>query len=139
MQFNELTSDDLRIILSVGLGIVIAITGCIRTRLIIKRREQQKKKAIETGDIIKAGIVKTWRDSDDDTYHGVYEYTINGKTKRYSVSGGYGTPCSYLNLYYDDVSKKVFSDYDRPQLGYNFSILLGIIAGVAVMFFTNRM
>lgn len=137
--------DNFRITVSIAVGILTAIILGVLTRRKIVTRKKQKELAIQTGKVIKAKCVQVYKDYDTDentgvrneTYHGVYEYTVNGKTKRYRVFGRGDLPRVFLPLYYANSPKKVFSDYDNIGLNYNLSILLGILSGVLTMFLTD--
>ena len=93
---------------------------------------QERDKAIERGHVIKAKLVKSWVEHDDDNEcwsHATYEYTVNGKTKNYrTYFKGRNTQHRVLNLYYLDNPKKVFST-DDYQVGNRKGLLrLFIIA-----------
>ena len=138
--------DNARVMISVTVGILIAVILCVMTRRKIVTRKKQKELAIQTGKVIKAKCVQVYRDYDTDedtgvrevTYHGVYEYTVDGKTERYRVFSKGDLPHTYLPLYYADPPRKVFSDYDNVRLGYGFAILLGIVSGVLTMLLTGH-
>lgn len=141
---NGWADEDPRLILAVIVGILVAVIYGIFTHRKIIRRKKQKQQAIELGHIIKAKRVKIYKQSDttesgaiETHYSGVYEYTVNGKTKRYRVHSDSGLPLIELNLYYADTPAKVFSDYEHYQLGYNIGILLGIAAGMLTMYVTG--
>lgn len=143
---NEWAQEDLRVIVSVVVGIATAVILGVMTHRKIAKREKQKQISIQTGKVIKAKCVQVYREYDTDedtgvrdvTYHGVYEYTVDGKTKRYRVFDKGGLPRDHLPLYYVDTPRKAFSDYDNVQLGYNLAGLLGIVAGVLTMFLTDH-
>lgn len=143
---NKWKEEDLRVTVSVVVGISTAVICGVMTHRKIVARKKQKEIAIQTGKVIKAKCVQVYRDYDTDedtgvrdvTYHGVYEYTVDGKTKRYRVFDRGGLPHDHLPLYYADSPRKVFSDYDNVQLGYNLAGLLGIVAGLLTMFLTDR-
>ena len=137
--------DDIRSWLSIAVGILTAVVCGVMTRRKIVTRNKQKEFAIRTGRIIQAKCVQVYRDCDTNedtgtrkvTYHGVYTYTVDGKTKRYRVFSNGGLPRIYLPLYYTDSSRKVFSDYDNNQLGYNLAGLLGVAAAFLTMYLTD--
>ncbi len=137
--------DNLRVWLSVAVGISTAVIWGIMNRRKIVTRKKQKELAIQTGKVIKAKCVQVYRDYDTDentgvrnvTYHGIYEYTVDGKTKHYRVHNRGGLPRDYLPLYYADSPRKVFSDYDNVHLGYNLAALLGIAVGLLTMWLTG--
>jgi hypothetical protein len=144
MEYIEMI-DDIRTWLSIAVGILTAVVWGIMTRRKITARKEQKESAIRSGKVIKAKCVQIYRDYDTDentgsrnvTYHGVYEYTVDGKTKRYRVFSNGGLPSFYLPLYYADSPRKVFSDYDNINLGYNLAGLLGFAAGFLTMYLTG--
>ncbi len=137
--------DNIRTRISIAVGILTAVVLGVMNRRKIVKRKKQKELAIRTGKVIKAKCVQVYRDYDTDestgsqqvTYHGVYEYTVDGKTKRYRVFSNGGLPSVYLPLYYADSPRKVFSDYDNIHLGYNLAGLLGVAAGFLTMYLTG--
>ena len=139
------TIDHIRIWISIAVGILTTVVLGVMNRRKIVKRKKQKELAIRRGKVIRAKCVQVYRDYDTDentgtqqlTYHGVYEYTVDGKTKRYRVFSNGGLPRSYLPLYYADSPRKVFSDYDNIQLGYNLAILLGVAVGFLTMYLTG--
>ena len=142
---NGWKDTDPRVILAYIAGILTTVLWCIRTRRKIADRKKQKELAIQAGRVIKAKCVSYYsgQETDDSTgkqeyvNRGTYEYTVDGKTKRYSAHSNGGLPYVFLYLYYTDSPNKVFSDYDRPELGYNLAGLLGIAAGVLTLFLTG--
>ena len=142
---NQWTEEDPRLVLSVVAGILTAVLLCVMTHRKITLRNKQRQLAIEAGRVIDAKRVSIYRDIDTDentgarevTYHGTYEYTLDGKTRRYRVNSKSGLPSICLHLYYTDPPRKVFSDFDSPQLGYNVSLLLGIVACLLTMYLTG--
>ena len=137
--------DDIRTWLSIAVGIMTAVVCGVITHRKIAAQKKQRELAIQTGRVIRAKCVQVYRDYDTDestatrkvTYHGVYEYTVEGKTKRYRVFSNGGLPTVYLPLYYADSPRKVFSDYDNNELGYNLAGLLGVAAAFLTMYLTN--
>ena len=71
------------------------------------------------------------------TYRGVYEYEVDGQTKRHRVISKRTLPYVFLYLYYTDTPKKVFSDYDNLETGYSTACLLGIGALLLTMYLTG--
>ena len=129
--------ESIRVWISIAVGILTTVILVRKTRRKIATRKKQKELAIQTGKVIRAKCVSYYRDDDTDeqtgirsvTYHGTYEYTVDGKTKRYNVFSEGGLPTIYLPLYYTDSPKKVFSDYDHTDLGYNWACLVGVVVG----------
>ena len=129
--------ESIRVWISIAVGILTTVILARKTRRKIATRKKQKELAIQTGKVIRAKCVSYYRDDDTDeqtgirsvTYHGTYEYTVDGKTKRYNVFSEGGLPTIYLPLYYTDSPKKVFSDYDHTDLGYNWACLVGVVVG----------
>ena len=137
--------DNIRTWISIAVGILTAVALIVMNRRKIVKRKKQKELAIRTGKIIKAKCLQVYEEWDTDeqtgyqtvTHHGVYEYTVNGKTKRYNVFSKGGLPRVYLPLYYADSPRKVFSDYDNIHLGYHLACLLGVAAGLLTMYLTS--
>lgn len=137
--------DNFRVWFSVAVGILITVVWGIKTRRKIVTQKKQKETAIREGKVIKAKCVQVYQDYDTDenagtrsvTYHGTYEYTVDGKTKRYKVFSNGGLPSVYLPLYYTDSPRKVFSDYDNVRLGYNLAGVLGVVGGFLTMYLTG--
>lgn len=142
---DSFTKTDPRIILALLIGFSITFFCIIISKRKEKAQEKRKRSAIEKGNIIKAKRVKIYQHrntSDSDvteiTYHGRYEYTIDGKTKYYAVHSENGLPSIYLDLYYTNSPHKVFSDYDRVgRVGFGVAVLLGIAACILTMYLTG--
>lgn len=142
---NKWGSEDPRILLSVAVGILTAVIWGVKTRRKIVSQKKQKEIAIQTGKVIRAKCKQIYRHYDTDentgardiTVHGVYEYTVDGKTRQYRVYSRGGLPHLFLNLYYTKSPRKVFSDYDNNELGYSVAGLLGIAACLLTMYLTG--
>lgn len=141
---NGWAQEDPRVILAVVVGILVTVCWIVRTHRKKKRREQEKKAAIEAGRVIKARRMKISEDIDETdtgtreyTYRGVYEYEVDGQTKRHRVISKRTLPYVFLYLYYTDTPKKVFSDYDNLETGYSTACLLGIGALLLTMYLTG--
>ena len=141
---NGWKNEDPRIIVSVLVGLAVMIILCIRTHMSHASKRKQKQIAIEKGHIIKARCINVYDDYDSSSdnsehfFHGTYEYTVDGKTKRYRAISQGTLPTTELDLYYKNSPHKVFSDFDGlPQNGYTLSILLGIVAGVLTLYLTG--
>lgn len=139
---NGWANEDPRVILAIIIGIAVVVIWSIKTHRTIAHRSKVKEDAIKNNQVIKAKIVKHWiernsKKGKQNCYHGVYEYMINGETRKYSIHSDYGIPMIELNLYYDESSNKFFSDYDHENLSYNVGILLGIAALLLTLFFTG--
>lgn len=139
---NGWSDTDPRITLAAFIGIAVFVFCMIKTRHKEKQREKQKQIAIEKGNVIHAKRISMKkyhdRDNNDTTYHGRYEYTVNGKTKHYAVHSKHGLPAIHLDLYYTKSPKKVFSDYDYvDKMGFGFAVLLGIAACILTMYLTG--
>ena len=139
--FNNITiengwkDEDPRVVLSVAIGfLVVAFFSILASRL-NKKRQRDKEKAIKLGHVIKAELVRHFKDGDKES--GTYKYVVNGKTKRISVSGDYGVPLSYLYLYYVDSPEKAFSDYDDFNWGCGVGILMGIGTIILMLYLTG--
>jgi len=139
--FNNMTiengwkDEDPRVVLSVAIGFLVCVFFNIWSSRQNKKRQRDKKKTIELGHVIKAELVKHFKDGDKKS--GTYEYVVNGKTKRISVYGKHGVPLSYLHLYYVDTPEKAFSDYDDFHWGCGTGILMGIGTIILMLYLTG--
>lgn len=137
------TDEDPRVILATVLGIFVAVVLMVISHRREVKRKEQKQTAIQLGNVITAKRVKVWKswkttDSgrEETYYNGTYEYTVNGKTKRYSIGNKMSVPLTDLYLYYVDSPKKVFSDYDT-RWGFSIAVLLGIATCILTLLLTG--
>lgn len=141
MDFSGWTNEDPRIILATGLGFVVAILVYRWNRNIHKKLERIKAECIENGTVIRAKCIKTFRTHEDDgdsRQHGIYEYELKGKTRKYRYSSTRGVQYGQINLYYGKGVRKPFSDDDIPaRFAPSVAILAGIVTVLLTLHFTG--
>lgn len=138
---NGWSGEDIRVILAVFGGGAVTALYFVRTALRSRRRAERREEAIKNKRVIKAqrvkySVIRGAERGESDDYHGVYEYEVDGRKKKYSITAHYDIPL-VLHLYYDKSPEQVFSDYDKSRLGYSVGILLGIAAVILILFLTG--
>ena len=131
--------EDPRIVAASLLGIFTFIILNILLYKSEKRKKNLKQQSIENNTAIEGRVVDHGKlnDSDDSKrtyyYYGTYEYTVNGKIKKYRIHSESRVP-NTIKLYPKNSSMtKFFSDYDKLA---NAAIAFNALAAIAVCIFT---
>lgn len=87
--------------------------------------EKKVQKAIKDGHVIEGKLIDSWHNRDDDnnkTYHGTYEYEINGKKRKYrTIFLTNSKPPSIIHLFYNKSPRRLFAKKE-----YHYNAILGI-------------
>lgn len=128
--------EDPRIVAASLLGIFTFVILNILLYKSEKRKKKLKQQSIENNTAIEGKVLKHGRFRDSErtwTYYGTYEYTVNGKIKKYRIHSQCHVP-NTIKLYPKNSSMtKFFSDYDKLA---NAAIAFNAIAAIAVCIFT---
>lgn len=130
--------EDPRFVAASLLGIATFIILSILLYKSQKRKKKLKQQAIDNNTVIEAKLISRHRRHDSDSYSGTYRYTVNGKTKEYSIDSEFNVPDT-IKLYPKNSSiTKFFSDYDRTSnAGIAFNALAAIAVHVIVLLVTR--
>ncbi len=129
--------EDPRVVAATLLGIFTFVILSIMLHKEEKRKKALKQQAIENNTVVSAYMVSHYRSHDSESnttyYHGTYRYTLNGKSKKYSIYSEYGLP-DVISLYPKNIKgTKFFSEYDR---NVHAGIAFNVLAAIAVCVFT---
>lgn len=127
----------------VGIVVMFAVAilelVLIKKGVLLSRSERRLAKAKAAGHMLKATLVKTtFKDqSANGNYHeriytGVYEYQVNGRTRKTYVHSKDSKPSNVVTMYYVSNPEKAFTEEESG--GGIFTIMLMLIpllAGIA--------
>ena len=129
-------SDDIIKNIAGYLGIAVFVI----LNVLLYRSEKQKKKlkqqSEENNTFITARLISSYkqydRDSNESEYHGEYEYTVNGKIKKYRTYSINPLPVTIKMYPQNREGTKFFSDYGHDKVGA--AIALNGLAAIAAGF-----
>lgn len=82
-----------------------------------KRLDKKVQKAIDNKHIINATLISSHVNRDRDTCYGKYEYEINGVKHKYRARFKGTYPRRILHLYYEENTRKVFTNEEEHYYG----------------------
>lgn len=110
-----------------------------------KRKKRDMEKAIELGHVVVGKRVNSWRSADDRSKVGAmgwsdYEYIVDGKKYKYSISGyGASEGQATVKLYWVDNPAKAFHEKNNSSKVSFLFIILAVLMGWLAYFVANML